>query len=323
MNIFEKFRLTGRESIGHRRTFYGILLAGIVVMIVLHFLTGNYITKLGYSVFMYIALAGAWNYLSGFTGYITFGPTMFFALGGYTMGLAIQNIGLDWYMAIPVVVIVGALTAAFFGYVLLRISGAYFVVGTFMLAEALRQLSLVARDITGGSTGMVATIIPQDQVYYLFLGLAVLTTVITYETATSGFGRRMIAIREDEEVLGTLGINPLKYKLTAFVVHGIITSVAGSLFVLSLGLIYPNVIFNVQYTISIVIIVILGSMATVWGPVIGAMILIPVQEAFWLEFPELFLLIYGIFLMLIIVLMPEGIIKRLKRKGILPRSRGV
>jgi branched-chain amino acid transport system permease protein len=310
-------------SIDRRRSFYGLIAAGVVIMIGLNFVGGNYVKRVGFSIFMYIALAGAWNYVSGFTGYVTFGPTMFFALGAYVMGLSVTVLELSWISSLPVVILSTILVAPIIGYILMRISGAYFVVGTFMLAEALRQLAFLAEGITGGASGMVVTVVPVNDIYFLFGGLAVVMVILTYETATSAFGHRMMAIREDEGALQSLGVNPLKYKLSAFTVHGVITGMAGAIFVLNLGSIYPNSVFNISYTIALIIMVILGSSGTVWGPVIGAVILVPIEEAFWLQFPNIYLIAFGIFLMAIIVLLPEGIITKLKSWEWLPRSRGV
>jgi branched-chain amino acid transport system permease protein len=133
----------------------------------------------------------------------------------------------------------------------------------------------------------------------------------------------MLAIREDEEALRSLGVNPIKYKVPAFAAHGALTALAGGAFALSLGFVFPTTVFSVDITITLILVVVLGGIGTVWGPVIGTLILIPLQELFWLEFPALHLIAYGLFLVGVILLMPEGIISRLKDLDILPQTRGL
>jgi branched-chain amino acid transport system permease protein len=159
--------------------------------------------------------------------------------------------------------------------------------------------------------------------YFSFALFAIVSVVLTYEMATSRYGLRMMAIREDEQVLGPLGINPLPYKLGAFLVHGALISMIGATYALSLGFLIPQTIFSPDILLTLIIVAILGGQGTVWGPVIGAVLLVPIRELFWNSFPTLALLVYGLFLVVGIIVMPYGIMDRLKEYGIVPYSRGV
>lgn len=316
-------RLIGSRPIDNRRAFYSIITALTALIIAFGFIVGNYWLKILYAVFMYAGFASSWNLLSGYTGYFSFGPTMFVGIGGYALAGLMVHVGLPWQVAIIITGIVGAITAVIIGYALMRISGIYFAIGTLLVAEGIREGILYESNLLGGSSGLTIGQVPTEVTYFTFALFAIISVIITYEIATSRFGLRMIAIREDEGVLGPLGVNPLPYKLGAFLIHGSLISMIGATYALSLGFLIPRTIFSPDILLTLIIIAILGGMGTVWGPVIGAMILVPIRELFWNSFPTLALLVYGTFLVFGIIVMPYGIMDRLKEYGIIPYSRGV
>lgn len=308
---------------GERREFYALVLLGAVAMWGITFFVSTLWVKVLYALYMYVTFSMAWNYLSGYTGYPTFGPMLFIGSGAYATAFFNVHLGLSWAAALGAAVVVSAVIATVLGTILLRISGIYFAIGTLLVAEAAREAVLLEDNLLGGSTGITMTRLPIEQVYVLFAVIALASVVITYETATSRFGLRMLAIREDEEALRSLGVNPIRYKVPAFAVHGALTALAGGAFALSLGFVFPTTVFSVDITITLILVAILGGIGTVWGPVLGTLILIPLQELFWLEFPTLHIILYGLFLVGVIIVMPEGIISRLKEYNVLPQTRGL
>lgn len=316
-------RIGNDLDIGSRPAFYGLLLLGAVLMWGVTFVASTFWIKVLYAMYMYMVLSIGWNYLSGYTGYATFGPMLFIGSGAYATAFFKVHAGWPWFYSMAGAVVVSAILAAVLGVVLLRISGIYFAIGTLLVAEAAREAVLLEDNLLGGSTGISIGKLPIEMIYLLFAALVLVSLVVMYETATSRFGLRMLAIREDEDVLGTLGVNPIKYKVPAFVVHGVLTSLGGSAFALSLGFVFPTTVFSVDITITLILVAILGGIGTVWGPVIGTLILIPFQELFWMQFPSLHIVVYGAFLVAVIILMPEGLISKLKEKDILPHTRGI
>lgn len=308
---------------GDRKEFYAIIALGAAAMWAITFFVSTLWIKVLYALYMYIAFGSAWNLLSGYTGYPTFGPMLFIGSGAYATAFFDVHAGLSWAGALTAAVVVSAVLATVLGVIMLRISGIYFAIGTLLVAEAAREGVLMEDNLLGGSTGITLTRLPTEQVYILFAGIALASIIITYEVATSRFGLRMLAIREDEEALRSLGVNPIKYKVPAFAAHGAITALAGGAFALSLGFIFPTTVFSIDITVTLILVVILGGLGRVWGPVLGTLILIPLQELFWLEFPALHIIAYGLFLVGVIVLMPEGIISRLRDLNILPQTRGL
>lgn len=308
---------------GDRKEFYALIALGAVAMWAITFALSTFWIKLLYALYMYIAFGSAWNLLSGYTGYPTFGPMLFIGSGAYATAFFNVHAGLSWVGALAAAVVVSSVLATVLGVIMLRISGIYFAIGTLLVAEAAREGVLMEDNLLGGSTGITLAKLPIEQVYILFAVIALVSIIVTYEVATSRFGLRMLAIREDEEALRSLGVNPIKYKVPAFAAHGALTALAGGAFALSLGFIFPTTVFNIEITITLILVVILGGLGTVWGPVLGTLLLIPLQELFWLEFPSLHIIAYGLFLVGVIILMPEGIVSRLKDLDILPQTRGL
>jgi branched-chain amino acid transport system permease protein len=316
-------RLIGSRVIDDRRAFYSVIAVMSALIIVSGLVASSYLLQILYAVFMYVGFASSWNLLSGYTGYFSFGPTMFVGLGGYILGALVVHVGLSWQVAIVITAVVGGIAAALIGYALLRISGIYFAIGTLLVAEGLREAILYEDNLLGGSSGLTIVRTPPEVTYFLFAFFAIVSIVLTYEIATSRIGLRMIAIREDEGALSPLGINPLPYKLGAFVLHGSLISIIGATYALSIGFLVPRTIFAPNILLTILIVAIIGGMGTVWGPVLGALLLVPIRELFWNSFPTLALLVYGIFLIFAITVMPYGLMDRLKEYGIIPYSRGV
>ena len=310
-------------SIDDRRTFYGILAVAALV-----FATGPvsltaYGMKVVYFLFMYAALAYAWNFLSGYTGYGTFGPFAFIGLGAYATAVQVIYLDLAWPLALVGTAVFAAVFALVLGVILLRISGIYFAIATLLVAEGLRQGVLIETTYLKGSIGLNVTPLSNTEAFFAFMVLAFACIVLTYETATSRFGLRMLAVREDEQALSTIGVNPLRYKLSAFVVHGVLTALAGSLYGLSLGFLFPSTVFSISMTITLILLVVLGGIGTVWGPALGALILIPIQELLTQSVSDYHMLAFGAVLIALILLMPEGLVNELQERGYLPRSRGV
>lgn len=306
-----------------RALFYAAIALGAFLVWGVTFVVGTFWIKVLYSLYMFVALASAWNYLSGYTGYPTFGPMMFIGIGAYGTVFFSNHMGMPWYGSLVGAGIVGVVAAAITGFILLRLNGIYFAIGTLLFAEAVHEAVLIEGDLLGGSGGVNLPGTSLTVTYMLFAALALVSVIITYETATRKFGLRMLAIREDEEALRAVGVNPLKYKMSAFCVHGLLTTLTGGAFALSLGFVFPGTVFSVDITITLILIAILGGIGSVWGPVLGALILVPMQELLWLEFPNLNLILLGLFLALVIIQMPEGIISKLKSLGVLPRTRQI
>src|SRR5262249_42170760 len=157
-------------------------------------------------VFMWIALAGSWNLISGFTGYVSFGHVAFFGVGAYTAALLINKAGWHWLPAGLVGCAPAMVLALVIGYPCLRLKGPYFAIAMLGLNEVVRALVSYFEDFTGGGSGIslppIAAIIP---VYYAMGGVALAVTLVTYRIITSRFGLQLLSIREDEVAAEAMG----------------------------------------------------------------------------------------------------------------------
>lgn len=317
------FLLGSKES---RKYFYPLVALAGGLLAVLMVTVDALLLQTIYFLLMYVALVSVWNFFSGYSGYIIFGVPIFFGVGGYSTAGIVKAFGVEWYVALLAAALLAGVAAVFLGYVLLRLSGIYFGIGTFLILEGLREGLYFERHVTGflgGSSGITMPPIGPNTTYLAFAAVAILTVTLTYEMATSKFGLRLMAIREDEEALTSLGVNPLKYKLSAFVIAAVIMAVLGSLYGLTLGFLYPETPFNFKIISTVILAAVLGGRGTILGPILGVVLLYSLEEALWLNYPNLFLIIYGIALVVIVLLLPEGIINRLKKSGILPDERSI
>ena len=159
--------------------------------------------------------------------------------------------------------------------------------------------------------------------YYSAFFIALLSILTTYKILTSSFGARLLAIREDEEAVGSLGINAAINKITAFVISAVLGGLMSGVHVAFQNYIEPSSAFNIQWTIVPIVMVLLGGPGTIWGPVIGAVILTFVEEFLWSHFTQAYMMIYGGVMVLLVLLMPGGIIEWLKSRGNLPKIRAI
>ncbi len=298
-----------------------VFLAFIVALAVLPFLgVEGYRLRLLTLLFLWISLAGCWNFMSGYTGYIDFGPVVYFGAGAYATAILMIRFDLFFLPAMVFSGLVCALLAALLGWATLRIRGAYFAIATFAAAEALKQVSLEADrvagfDFFGGSHGLTLPAPPASEFFYfLLLGFMVFVIGITYFLEKSKFGYGLKAIRESEQAAELSGVPTLRLKIRAYVLSSSLIGCLGGVEAYWLTYIIPDDVFNVMRTIQMVIMALLGGMGTVWGPVIGAGFLTLVGEFLGAKFVYDYLTILGVVIVVVILILPRGIMSLMKGK---------
>ncbi|MHB0884521.1 MAG: branched-chain amino acid ABC transporter permease [Bacillota bacterium] len=291
----------------------------LVALLVVPFTASGYITALFLSLLMYVTLAYGWNIISGYTGYVSFGQVAFFGVGGYTCAILAKG-GVHWLVGSLVGGLVAGLLAILLGLVMLRLKGAYFAVGMLGLTQLFVAIAGALKRVTNGSTGIFLppslTLVP---VYLTMLGLALAALVGTIFLHRSTFGLRLMAIREDEEAAESLGIRTTVYKIIAFSISAVIIAIAGGVMTWYVSFIDPQSAFPASLNLTMVIMAVFGGPGTVWGPLVGASSLGLIAELLWARYPGLYLVIYGIILLLIILYIPRGVVPSLgdflKRPG--------
>jgi branched-chain amino acid transport system permease protein len=278
--------------------------------------------------FMYAALASSWNLISGFTGYVSFGHAAFFGIGAYAAGIALTRklvpLAVPWPVAMVIAGLVAAALALALGYPALRLRGPYFAIAMLGLAEAIRVAVTLAEPLTGGGKGM--TLVPtlvDVPAYYAMGLLAALAIGLTYWVATSPVGLRLLSIREDEVAAEVVGVRTTLHKLVTFCVSAAIAGVAGGLYAWKQAYIDPTTVFATGLTVRAIAMTMFGGQGTVWGPVIGAVVLTWTGEQLWARFPFLHTALFGAMIVAILLFLPGGVIALLQERGWLPRSRRV
>jgi len=302
-----------------------LLLAGFTVLLVV--LAFYPMGGTGYGVrtmlqlFMWIALAQSWNLISGLTGYVSFGHVAFFGMGAYTTAILVTKLGWPWLAACLAGGVTAMALALVIGWPCLRLKGPYFAIAMLGLNEVLRVIVSYYESLTGGGSGLsMPTLHASVPIYYAMGLVALLVTALAYVIVTSRFGLRLMTIREDEVAAESMGIDTFRYKLYAFLLSAVAPGIVGGLAARDQGYIEPMSVFPLITTITMIVMVLFGGKGTIWGPVLGAVLLFTFQEIVWARFIYLHQLIFGGIIIAVVLLMPRGILGVLQQKYNLPRT---
>jgi branched-chain amino acid transport system permease protein len=243
--------------------------------------------RLGALVLLYAIGASAWNIVGGYAGQISVGHAVFFGCGAYGALVAYQHFGLPPIGGLPFAVALAVLIAAVIGVPTLRLSGHYFSMATIAVAELVR-LVVSNTEWLGGAQGLSGPPVPRTVLdlsfisalpyYYLFL--AVLTAVLaaTWLMEKSRIGYYLRAIRDSERAARSLGVAAPRYKLVAFMLSAAFTAVAGALYAVMIGFVDPESGLGILISVKMLIMAALGGAGLLFGPLVGALILVPLEE---------------------------------------------
>jgi branched-chain amino acid transport system permease protein len=269
---------------------------------------------------MYVGLATAWNIMGGYTGYISLGHAAFFGFGAYAFGLVLAHLGIQGgYEPFLFVPVAGALTVVLalgIGWIALRTRAATFVIVTIAMMFMVQLLAENLVGLTGGGAGLSFPVPPwsgdfyNTPFYYAMLLMALVALAVSWWIRRSKFGLGLLAIRDDEDKALAVGVPAHAYKLLAFIISAALVGMIGGLYGYYVTYIYPQFAIDPLVGISIVLMVFLGGLGTLWGPVLGALILEPAQ--LWLAYnfgaSGLYLVFYAAVFLLVILLLPRGIV---------------
>jgi branched-chain amino acid transport system permease protein len=260
--------------------------------------------------FMLITLASNWNLTGGFTGYVDFGHAVFFGLGAYGTGIVMAKVGWPFVPALIIGAIVAGLFALLIGSATLRLKGPYFSISMLGTFVAMREIIRVLRPLTGGGTGLtLPPYLNRPLFYYVTLIMAILVVAfVWWLIKRTEFGTTLIAIREDEIGAEMRGINTTLHKITIFMIGAVLTGFVGGLWAYQNTFIDPDVVFFESRTVEMVMMVMLGGLGTVAGPVVGATALYWLRDILWANLLQFHLIAQGIILILIVLFVPEGIV---------------
>ncbi len=286
-------------------------------------------------IFMHAVMAQSWNVIAGFSGQISLGHGAFFGIGAYATSFFYMQYGVTPWISIFIGIFISGVFAVLIGIPMLRLSGHYFAIATLLIGISF-QVVFQRWDLVGAASGLWVTMTPEDSwialqfhssklpYYYIFLIFFLISFFSVWVLSRSKLGYRLRAIRDDPQAALSLGINVSNYKIIAYVISAMIMAPMGSLFAQYILIIDPDRVFNIEISIIVLLITVLGGIGNVWGPIIGASILIPISEYSRIYLGgtggAVDLILYGLILMIICVFRPNGLISFIP-KDILERKK--
>ena len=303
-----------------------IAITFIIVCIFLPlFLKTPFFIRVFTEVFFFAAMGCAWNIIGGFGKQTSWASASFLAVGGYTSMLMYLRLGgISPWITIFIGMALSVLLAVIIGVPCFRFRGVFFAIATIACVTIVRQLLLYFRSFTGGTLGLTLKIrlkdnfadmaFLRDEPYYYMTFIWMLIVVfITIGVERSRLGFYLKAMSEDQDAAESLGIRSHRMKLLAFIISSVILSATGTMYTFKMAYIDPNLISSLDFSIRIGITAILGGMGTIWGPVLGALICIPM-----LELSNNYLsgfggggagyAMYGLLIVLVVLFRPNGMI---------------
>ena len=303
----------------------------------------NYFLHLLILFLMWVVIGSSWNIFAGYTGQVSFGHAAFFGAGAYAAGLLAHHFGYSawWGMALggPAAVLIGLP----FGIICFPLRGAYFTLASLALNLILMHVATIAENFTGGMQGIMImpAFVSKIPYYYIALAMVVAILAVINLVVRSKFGYYFVSIREDQDAAESLGINSTLYKNISLGISVFFTGMAGSLYMNYMGFIDPSVVFSLSdYSIMAILVAIVGGVGTVYGPTVGAFIMVAVNEFFRSGFFGLLgfigkrtgsplvskaldfvthahVLVFGILVIVVILYLPKGVVgdwEKIKRK---------
>lgn len=316
-----------RRTRASRIAASGALFA-IIVLAALPFFVDRGALQSLFFVFTMLALAQYWNLLAGYAGLVSIGQQAFVGLGGYVLFALATFGGADPLLAVPVAGAAAAIVALPSAWLVFRLQGAYFAIGTWVLAEVFRLVAAQVRPLGGGTGTSLSKAVADGSLlvkaiaatmglrsaaardvaaYWLALALAVFATAVVYGLLRSRRGLALAAVRDNQAAAGSLGVDPFRLKLLAYVVAAFGTGMVGALIYLQKARISPDAAFSVtDWTANVLFIVVIGGVATIEGPFIGVLVLFAMQEELS-SFGAAYLFLLGGLAILVMVAFPKGL----------------
>lgn len=293
--------------------------AAVAALAIVPFTLSPVMVQFGISMLLFAVLAQGWNIIGGFTGYASFGNSVFFGLGTYGTAVAMVQFHLSFALGLVIGAAVAVAFAVLIGLPVLRLRGHYFAITTLALSEAVAAI-ISNLDIAGRNQGLILPLIRGDTMFYeLSLGLMVLATLTVLWLARSRFGFGLIAIREREDAAEVMGIPTTRYKVMAFALAALFSALAGGIQAYYLTFIDPASAFDLSLNVRMIIMAVFGGAGTVLGPVIGAFLLSGVSEVLASYITGAASLFFGLVIIAAVLFTPKGVLdaaRRLPRRGL-------
>lgn len=291
---------------------WAILIVLVLVLAMLPLAGNNYVLRLATTVCMYAVMAQSWNFIGGLAGYPSFATAAFFGFGAYTSAI-LQNQGFPMVFGWGVAGLAAMAFAALIGGAILHLRGHYFAIGSLIIAEMLREIVNTTPEFTGGGMGLnlpilrVSVTAQAQFFFYAMLALAAIcmATAILVHNSKLGFGLR--CIQQNEDAASMLGVNTYAYKTASFSLSAVYVGVAGAIYASWVNYIEPPDVFDVLIAVKPLVMALLGGLGTIFGPAIGAAILLSFEEFVWRNLLTVHAAALGVIIVVLVLFLPNGI----------------
>ena len=293
---------------------------GVAVCAVPFVLSNPYTLSVAVVTLLYAYLALSWNVIGGIGGQLSLGHAAWFGIGAYTSTVLFLNFGLSPWIGMLVGAALSAVIAAIIGLPCFRLRGAYFALATIAATMVLRIVVENTHEWLGGPRGLEITLLRDAPLYFqhtrkefyyaVAVALVLVALAINRLILRTRFGAYLTAIRNDQEAALALGVDVQRYKLLAFVLSAAMTAIGGTFYAQFVLFISPDKVFGVGLSVQIAVVCIIGGRGTVWGPVLGAVLLLLGEEVARRVTGGMVgadMLLYGLILMVVIAVEPRGL----------------
>ena len=295
----------------------GIGIIALAILIAAPWWAGRADMRLMGEIFLYLALASLWNLMAGYAGLVSVGQQAYVGFGGYMLFALTVFGGLSPLVAIAGAGVLAALIAVPVALLIFRLRGAYFAIGTWVIAEVFRLSFAQVSALGGGSGSSLPTDIVRSMAdgrdarealsYWLALGIAVLVIAAVYLFLRSRQGLALTAIRDNELAAASLGIDIWRTKFVVYIVTAAVTAMVGALIFLQKLRISPDAAFSVNdWTAFVIFIVVIGGIGTIEGPIIGTLIFFALRETLS-DLGTVYLMVLGLVAIVVMLKAPKGV----------------
>jgi branched-chain amino acid transport system permease protein len=304
------------------RRRWAVLLVAVIFLLSSLVIQSAYYQLILTQVLLWAVLSLAWNILSGYSGYFSFGHAAFWGLGAYTVTLGLVHFDLTPWFGIPLGAVVGGIAGAVIGYPTFRLRGHYFALA--MLAYPLAVLYVfqwlgyqeVSLPMKREAPILYMQFADPRAYVLIAVGLLVIALAVSLRVENSRFGMALLAIKQNEPAAEAAGIDTWRWKMRAIVLSGALAAMAGGLYAVVLLVVTPESVFGMLVSAQPLILALFGGIGSLWGPVIGAVILVPLAEGLNGELGDVLAgiqgVVYGVAIIVIILLAPEGVYWRVR-----------
>jgi len=292
------------------------LLVLVVLVLGLVSIFGDQYTKLVLMLaFLYMALGQFWNLLGGYAGLVSLGQQIFIGLGGYTLAVTVLYYGFPIWLGVLTGGVIALLFALVISPAIFRMSGVYFSIGTWVVAESLAIWFSNWEYVEMGQGLFIrpAKQLSVSQLYYLAMLVAVGSVALVYGVMRSRLGLALMAMRNDPGASETCGVSVFRNKLYCYLISSFCTGITAGVLYLNMVFIQPYKAFGIDWTVALLFIVIIGGIGTIEGPIIGAVIYVLLQQ-YLSDYASVSMLVLGVVAIIIMLIVPKGIMGTIQEK---------